>query len=90
MSLTRDSAMLWLPIVGGVLGFFGGHFDLLQKAFPGVGLEWSARLEIASGLVAVLGAYARKSPLPLSKESELRGMKNPDQTLTVLGKLPGV
>lgn len=88
MNLSRDSAMLWLPIVGGLLVFLSGHFQLLQMAFPGLGPEWNARIELLSAFLAFAGAYARKSPLPLSPDSDLRGLKNPDQSLTMLGKLP--
>lgn len=86
--MTRDSAMLWLPIIGGLLGFLSGHFQLLQMAFPGLGPEWNARIELLSAAIAFTGAYVRKSPLPLSQDSDLRGVNNPDQSLTVLGKLP--
>lgn len=88
MTLSRDSAILWLPIIGGLLGFLSGHFELVQKAFPGLGPEWNARVELASAVVAFVGAYARTSPLPLSAHSEMRSIKDPDQSLTVLGKLP--
>lgn len=87
MKFTRDSALWWLLIISGVVGFLGGHYELLTRAFPSIGLVWQARIELLSGLLALIGTYLRMSPLRLSRNSELAGEgADPTQTLSITGK----
>lgn len=85
MKLTRDGAIWWVAIIGGVLGFLGGHFELLQKAFPGVGPAWNARIELFAGIVALIGGFLRMSPLALSADHPV-ATNEASQTLSITGK----
>lgn len=89
MKFTRDGAIWLVMVIGGVLGFLSGHFDLLQKAFPSVGPAWSARLELVSGLVALIGGFLRMSPLALSPDHPLATKEAP-QTTSLTGKPLGI
>lgn len=89
MRLTRDSALWWLLLVAGAATFLTGHFDVLTKAF-GISETWQARIELIGGFATFVAGYLRLSPLPLSRDSELRGQgADPNQSLSMTGsKLP--
>lgn len=69
--MTRDNAIWTVLLIAGVLGYLGGHYDVLQKAFPGLSQAWSARIELFSGLVGLIAGALRMSPLDLSEEGKL-------------------
>ena len=87
MKLTRDSWLFTVTFIGSVALFLGGHFELLTRAFPALGMIWQARIELVAALAGVLSAYLRMSPLALSQASPLAGTSTSARTtLTVLGR----
>lgn len=66
----RDSAIYWLGIIGGLAVALGGHFELVQKAFPGLSAAWEGRIELVAFIVSILSAKASMSPLSLSPEGK--------------------
>ena len=85
--LTRDSAWLWLPFLTGLSGIALEHFDLLQRAFPGMGATGHARIELAAVMATSISAYLRMSPLAIHPEAPVRKMSSdPSNTLSVIGK----
>jgi hypothetical protein len=87
MTLTRDSMIITVTLIAGVLGFLGGHFELMTKAFPGLGLAWQARIELISGLVAVAAGVLRMSPLALSQRNDM-STTDASQTLNPITNKP--
>ena len=71
MKFTRDGSIWMVLLVGGLAGFLAGHFDMLTKAFPGLGAVWQARLELIFAIAGFVGGYLRMSPAPLSGEHPL-------------------
>jgi len=89
MKLTRDSALLWIGLIGSIAAFLLEHFGLLQQAFPAISAAWHARFELLSGLTAIVAAYLRMSPLALSPDHALADRGNADRTLTITGAPKG-
>lgn len=87
MKVTRDGSIWLVMFIGGLAGFLFSHFDLVTKAFPGVGLVWQARLELVSVLTGFVGAYLRMSPARLSQSSPM-ATNEASQTLTLTGQIP--
>jgi hypothetical protein len=87
MKLTRDGAVYWLGAVGGAATALLGHYELLTRSFPGLGLVWQARIELLGFALTGISLYLRMSPMPLSASNEMATLDH-DQTLTVTGKLP--
>jgi hypothetical protein len=87
MKLTRDGAIYWLGALGGAAFGLLGHYDLLLRAFPGLGPLWQARIELIGFAATGVSLYLRMSPLPLSSSNEM-ATRDHDQALTVTGKLP--
>jgi hypothetical protein len=87
MTITRDASLLLVAVVAGLLGFLGAHFELLQQAFPNLSAVWASRIELASGLIAIIAGYLRMSPLRLSRDNNLSdGTANPMKTLSIMGQ----
>lgn len=82
---SRDSAIWWLGMAAGIIGFSTGHFELIHRAFPEMSVVWDSRLELLSGLLTFVSAYFRMSPRPLSGDSP-RPPSDPTKTLSLLGK----
>lgn len=87
IGLTRDSARLGMGLFVSVIAYLAGNLGLLNQAF---GSTWGARVTLTAGVLSIVFAYLRISPLRLSPGSELAGTKDPAQTLTITGKLPMV
>lgn len=87
MKLTRDGSIWLVMFLGGGAGFLAGHFDLLSRAFPGLGASWQARIELLAALAGFAGAYLRMSPAPLSQGHPL-ATHDASQALTTLGGVP--
>lgn len=79
--MTRDSIVWLFGVIGGIAVFLGGHFGLLQEAFPGITEVWQARIELTSGLMATLSALFRMSPLALNPDNKMA--IQPTQTLGI-------
>lgn len=90
MKLTRDNAGLLIILAGAVLTFLIANFGLMTNSFPGIDPAWKSRIELASGVIAVVSAYLRLSPLPLDHTSDVAKMpdKGPSQTLGIMGGVP--
>lgn len=57
-------AIYWIGIVGGLSLALSGHFELISKAFPGIGVVWEARIELVAFASATLCALFQRSPAP--------------------------
>lgn len=57
MAITRDSIILWLGIISGIVGVFAAQAD----AFPA---EWKPYITIAASLLATISGKLASSPLP--------------------------
>lgn len=84
MGLTRDSVIWWLLAIAGAATFGLEHFDLLQRAFPGIAPVWHARIELLGAAAAGVALYLRASPLAQNGTLGLRS--DPERTLTITGK----
>lgn len=74
--MTRNSPIWWLGIIAAVLSFSLAHFGLLH-----IDVIWKERIELASGLIGILSAFFRMSPLSLSDDSTLAGTSDHTKTL---------
>jgi hypothetical protein len=85
----RDSMVWWFGAAGGAATFLLGHYELLTRAFPGLGLIWQARIELLGVAATGVSLYLRASPRPLNPDGRLAQQPaNPAQTLTAAGKMP--
>ena len=57
MKLSRDSAILWVGLVTGIVGVFAANLDL----FPD---EWKGYITVASSVLAAVSGWLKTSPLP--------------------------
>ena len=55
--ITRDSAALWLGIIGGIIGVIAAQAD----AFPP---EWRPYITILASIIAAISGKLATSPLP--------------------------
>lgn len=60
--MKRDSNWWWLLMLGGVLGVFSAHFDLLEACCE-LGDRSKALIELASLITATLAGVMRASPI---------------------------
>lgn len=58
--MTRDSIVLWIGIIGGILGVLAAQAD----AFPP---QWKSWITIAAALVSAISGKLATSPLPGGK-----------------------
>jgi hypothetical protein len=87
MKLTRDSALWWVLLVSGIVGVLTGHNNVLHAAFPTMGPQWDARLELFAFALSVVGAFLRMSPLALSQDHPLASaVPDANRTLSINGK----
>jgi hypothetical protein len=82
--LTRDSAVWTVTLIGAILVFLSGQFDLLTHAFPSLGPVWQARIQFFAALLGFISGYLKMSPLPLSPTNTMAGTAKPSQTLLPL------
>ncbi len=57
MTLTRDSFVLWLGLIGGILTTLAAQADLFPPEFKGYVI-------LASSMVAAISGWLKTSPLP--------------------------
>lgn len=79
MTLTRDSTLWTVTLVGALAVFLSGHFELLTAAFPTLGAIWQARIELAAALAVFLSGYLKMSPLALNPHNPMAGTSPTDQ-----------
>lgn len=87
MRFTRDSVMWTALFLTAMAVFLSGHFELMTKAFPSIGLVWQARIELLAAVGGFVAGYMKMSPLALSYNSRLAGTADPDRTLNPLNAI---
>ena len=86
--LTRDSAVWTFALVGAILVFLSGQFDLLTRAFPSLSAVWQAKIQFFAALMGFVSGYLKMSPLPLSPTNQMAGSALPGQTLIPMTDQP--
>jgi len=91
--LTRDSVLWLILFLAAVVAFLGSHFQLLQAAFPNqVDAQLQSQIELLSGLIGVVAAYLRLSPLPVSdrgrEKIEAKAIATAEEAVKAVVDLP--
>lgn len=66
MKFTRDGWFWTVTMVLAAAVGLGGHFDLLQRAFPGISTAWEARIELVAFIGSIISAKLGFSPISAS------------------------
>lgn len=86
MKLTRDSALWTVTLILAVLLFLVANLDMLvDVGFSPRALAW---VKLITGVVGVVAAFMKASPLPLNKENPMA--INPTTAANTLGPLGGI